>query len=134
MTGHRPFKDLTVGFSREQRARVATRVGELKEEMALAELRQARQRSQVALARVLKVKQPAVAKLEKRTDIYVSNLRRYIEALGGTLEITARFPDKAVTITNFSELGRPAAARQGRRRTRKSKARATPSPARDHIG
>jgi len=133
MTGHRPFKDLTADFSREQRAHVATRVAELKETMALTELRRARRRSQVALARVLKVKQPAVAKLEKRADIYVSNLRRYIEALGGTLEITARFPDKAVTITNFSELGRPAAARQGKRRTRKSKTRAD-SSARDHIG
>src|SRR5262249_12266939 len=69
MTGHRPFKALTARFSREQRAHVATRVAELKEEMALAELRRARRRSQVALARVLKVKQPAVAKLEKRTDI-----------------------------------------------------------------
>ena len=38
------------------------------------------------------VGQPAVAKLEKRTDMHVSNLRRYVEALGGTLEITARFP------------------------------------------
>ena len=37
--------------------------------------------------------------------MYVRNLRRYIEALGGTLEITARFPDAQVTITNFSELG-----------------------------
>lgn len=36
--------------------------------------------------------------------MYVSNLRRYVEALGGTLEITARFPEAAVTITNFSEL------------------------------
>jgi transcriptional regulator with XRE-family HTH domain len=133
MTGHRPFKELTAGFSRERRARVATRVGELKEEMALAELRRARQRSQVALARVLKVKQPAVAKLERRADIYVSNLRRYIEALGGTLEITARFPDKTVMITNFGELGQPATARQGKRRTRKSKTKPD-SPARDHVG
>ena len=73
-------------------------------EMALFELRQARERSQEDLARTLKVGQPAVAKLERRTDMYVSNLRRYIEALGGTLEIRARFPDATVTITNFSEL------------------------------
>jgi hypothetical protein len=37
--------------------------------------------------------------------MYVSNLRRYIKALGGSLEITAKFPDATVTITNFSELG-----------------------------
>lgn len=55
-------------------------------------------------ARTLKVGQPAVAKFEKRADMYVSNLRRYIEALGGSLEITARFPEGTVSITNFSEL------------------------------
>ena len=48
--------------------------------------------------------QPAVARLEQRADVYVSNLRHYIEALGGTLEITARFPDEtSVAITNFGE-------------------------------
>jgi hypothetical protein len=46
------------------------------------------------------VGQPAVAKLERRADMYVSNLRRYVEALGGTLEITAHFPDGAVTIAH----------------------------------
>ena len=54
--------------------------------------------------RKLAVGQPAVAKLERRTDMYVSNLRRYIEALGGSLEITARFPEGNVNIINFSEL------------------------------
>ena len=47
--------------------------------------------------------QPAVAKLEKRADMHVSNLRRYVEALGGTLEITARFPDTSVVLTNIGE-------------------------------
>ncbi len=74
-------------------------------DLALHELRQARRRSQQDLARALHVQQPAIAKLERRTDMYVSNLRRYVEALGGTLEITARFPDAEVTITNFAEMG-----------------------------
>jgi len=104
MTGHRPFKELTKGFSKERTARVAARVSKLKAEMALHELRQARERSQEDLARELKVGQPAVAKLERRTDMYVSNLRRYIEALGGSLEITARFPEGSVSIVNFGEL------------------------------
>jgi len=112
MTGHRPFTDLTKKFSAKRKVRVAERVAEIKAEMALAELRQARERSQEELARVLKVNQPAVAKLEKRTDMYVSNLRRYVEALGGKLEITARFPEASVTIANFGELGK---------RTRKSR-------------
>jgi transcriptional regulator with XRE-family HTH domain len=74
-------------------------------ECALHELRQARQRSQEDLARMLKVQQPAIAKRERRADMYVSNLRRYVEALGGTLEITARFPDGEVTITNLRDVG-----------------------------
>jgi transcriptional regulator with XRE-family HTH domain len=110
MTGHRPFKELTKGFSEARQARVAARVSELKTEMALHELRQARERSQEELACELGVGQPAVAKLERRADIYVSNLRRYIEALGGSLEITARFPEGSVSIVNFSEL----AGTQGR--------------------
>ena len=104
MSGHRPFKELTKGFSEARKARVVSRVSELKSEMALHELRQARERSQEELARELKVGQPAVAKLERRADMYVSNLRRYVEALGGSLEITARFPEGSVNITNFGEL------------------------------
>jgi DNA-binding XRE family transcriptional regulator len=104
MTGHRSFGELTKKFSQERKTRVAAKVRALKAEMPLAELRQARERSQEELARILKVGQPAIAKLEKRADMYVSNLRRYIEALGGSLEITARFPEGAVNITNFSEL------------------------------
>ena len=104
MTGHRPFKELTKGFSDARKARVAARRSELRSEMALHELRQARERSQEELARELGVGQPAVAKLERRADMYVSNLRRYIEALGGSLEITARFPEGSVNIVNFGEL------------------------------
>jgi hypothetical protein len=115
MTGHRrPFKALTRKFPPERRARIAAKVRALKAEMPLAELRQARERSQEELARELKVGQPAVAKLEKRTDMYVSNLRRYVEALGGSLEITARFPEGAVNITNFSDLENAQSDSRGR--------------------
>ena len=106
MTGHRPFSELTAKFPAKRKARVAGRVTELRAEMALAELRQARALSQEDLARLLGVNQPAVAKLEKRADMYVSNLRRYVEAMGGTLEITAKFPGGAVTITDFSGIGK----------------------------
>ena len=107
MSGHRPFAELTRKLSPKRKARVAARVAELKAEMVLAELRRARRRSQEELARALKVNQPAVAKLEKRTDMYVSNLRRYVEALGGQLEITAKFPEGEVVIGNFSDIATP---------------------------
>ena len=80
------------------------KVRALKTEMALHELRRAREQSQEELARKLNVGQPAVAKLERRTDMYVSNLRRYVEALGGSLDIKARFPEGSVAIVNFSDL------------------------------
>jgi predicted transcriptional regulator len=66
-------------------------------------LRKARSLSQEDMAATLAVNQPAVAKLEKRADMHVSNLRRYIEALGGTLEITAHFPEASVIISNIGD-------------------------------
>jgi transcriptional regulator with XRE-family HTH domain len=104
VTGHRPFSELRKRMAQERRARNAEATKRMLASMALHELRQARERSQEQLARELKVGQPAVAKLERRTDMYVSNLRRYIEALGGSLEITARFPEGAVNINNFGDL------------------------------
>ncbi|WP_278959506.1 XRE family transcriptional regulator [Aquipseudomonas alcaligenes] len=74
-------------------------------EMPLNELRQARGLSQKVLAEVLHVQQPSIAKLEKRTDMYISTLRSHIEAMGGQLEVIARFPDGAVKISNFAEIG-----------------------------
>ena len=74
-------------------------------ELPLHELRAARRLSQEALAAMLQTGQSSVSRLESRTDMYVSTLRGYIEALGGELEITARFPDGAVRITQFGEIG-----------------------------
>ena len=107
MTGHRPFNELRKKISPERRAKNIEATHAMLSEMALHELRHAREMSQEELARELHVGQPAVAKLERRADMYVSNLRRYIEALGGTLEITAKFPETSVAITNFSEIGLP---------------------------
>jgi transcriptional regulator with XRE-family HTH domain len=105
MTGHRPFKELTKNFPPERRARVAVKAAALDEAMTLEELRKARSLSQEQVAEALAVGQPAVAKLEKRGDLHVSKLRRYIEALGGTLEITARFAEKTVVINNAENSG-----------------------------
>jgi transcriptional regulator with XRE-family HTH domain len=103
MTGHRPFRELTKTFTPERRARVAAKAAALREAMTLEELRKSRSLSQEDLASAMAVGQPAVAKLEKRTDMHVSNLRRYVEALGGTLEITARFKDESVIIGHVGD-------------------------------
>lgn len=110
MSGRHPFEKLTRDFSPKRRARVTARKAELRESMLLHELREARTLTQKAMGEVLKVRQPAVAKLERRTDMYVSNLRAYIEAMGGQLKIVAEFPQGSVAITNFSEAGEEAAS------------------------
>ena len=104
MSGRHAFNELTKDFTPERRGRIDGRKAELRAAMPLHELRAARAMTQKAVGKTLHVNQPAVAKLERRADMYVSNLRAYIEALGGKLNIVAVFPQGAVTITNFSDL------------------------------
>lgn len=68
-------------------------------ECTLTELRKSCDRSQAAVAAVLGVKQIAVSRLERRTDLHVSTLRDYVAALGGQLELTVRLPRRAVRLT-----------------------------------
>jgi len=100
----RKFSELEAKMSKEAIARSDARYREMVEEMPLHELRRARGVSQEMLAKLLHIKQPNIAKLEKRTDMYISTLRATIEAMGGTLDIVARFPDSTVKITNFSSI------------------------------
>lgn len=81
------------------------RAAELLRAMPLHELRQARQLSQEALADALETSQSSISKLERRVDVYVSTLRRYIESMGGELDIIARFPEGSVRINQFEEIG-----------------------------
>jgi predicted transcriptional regulator len=91
-------------MSPQSQARAEAKARNLLAQMPLNELRQARGLSQKMLAEVLHVQQPSIAKIEKRTDMYISTLRSHIEAMGGQLEVIARFPDGAVRISNFSDL------------------------------
>ncbi len=76
----------------------------LVEEMSLHQLRKARELTQTKLAEELHMAQGDVSKLERRTDMYVSTLASYLQAVGADLEIRAVFPDgRAVKITQFSE-------------------------------
>jgi transcriptional regulator with XRE-family HTH domain len=95
------YAELRAKMAPRARARSRTRAREILDQMPLFELRQARRLSQERLAEVLQVRQASISKLEHRTDVYISTLRSYIEALGGTLEIVASFPDGAVRITQF---------------------------------
>lgn len=100
------FAELRNQMTEGARERAEAKAQVMLAEMPLNELRQARGLSQKMLAEVLHVQQPSIAKIEKRTDMYLSTLRSHIEAMGGELEVVARFPDGAVKISNFSDLGK----------------------------
>lgn len=91
-------------MSPESQLRAEAATAEMLQDMPLQELRQARGLSQKVLAEILHVQQPSIAKMEKRTDMYISTLRSHIEAMGGQLDVVARFPEGSVRISNFSDL------------------------------
>lgn len=103
MSGRHTFDKLRAKLTPAQRTESKKLYDAMVDAMPLAQLRRARELTQVQLATVLKVEQPAIAKLEQRTDTYVSTLRSYIEAMGGELRIQAVFPDGAVTINQFDD-------------------------------
>ncbi len=100
----RNFKELLDRIPAARRRKVERRVASTLASMPLDELRKARQMTQVKLAETLGVNQGEVSKIEHRTDMYVSTLAEYIEALGGRLEIRAVFDDREVRITHFEEI------------------------------
>jgi transcriptional regulator with XRE-family HTH domain len=104
------LNDYLQALPQDRREKVEKRAAKLiAEEMSLQDLRKARQQSQKTLAEKLHVKQAEVSKIEHRTDIYVSTLRSYIEAMGGTLEIVASFPNSdPIRISNFEILAEDA--------------------------
>lgn len=91
-------------MSKASRTRATKRSKTMLAEMHLNALRRARDLSQQALAKRLGATQPEVSRLENRTDMYLSTLRRFVEAIGGELVIVAEFPDGAVRISQFSGL------------------------------
>jgi len=98
------WRDLYDRIPADRRVRIEAQVAKDLAEMPLNELRRARELSQTQLAKVMDTAQSEVSKIEQRTDLYISTLRSYIEAMGGELEIIARFPDGAVRINQFSDV------------------------------
>jgi transcriptional regulator with XRE-family HTH domain len=95
------FNTLVEKRTPEARERARQLADKYRTEMALGELREAREMTQQHLARILKVNQAAVSKMERRTDMYVSTLQDFVRAMGGELKITASFPEGAVEISQF---------------------------------
>ena len=87
--------DVIAGLDPARRNKVEERAAELiAEEMTLRELRKARQLTQASVAAELGITQDGVSRLEQRSDLLLSTLRRAIEAMGGSLSLVARFPDR----------------------------------------
>ena len=94
-------------LSASQRKKVEARAAELvAEEMTLRELRHARKLTQVRVAKKLGISQDSVSRLEKRSDLLLSTLRKTVEAMGGRLSLVAEFPDREpVILSGITEAG-----------------------------
>ncbi len=91
---------------RERRDKIEGRANELiSEYMTLKDLRKARELTQERVAELLKIRQDSVSRIEQRSDLLLSTLRGYVEAMGGELLLIAEFPDRPpVRLTGFAEL------------------------------
>ena len=98
------LKDKMKGLSAERRKKIEVRAAHLiAEEMTLQELRRARKITQVRVAKELGITQNGVSRIEKRSDLLLSTLRKTIEAMGGNLSLVAQFPDqKPVVLSGIS--------------------------------
>ena len=101
------WRDIRGTLSPEQEAETRQYVDSVVRAVTLNQLREARSLTQASLATVLGVNQGSVSKMEKRTDMYVSTLRSFIQAMGGQLQIKAVFPEGEVEIEQFKDVSNP---------------------------
>ncbi|MBX3499470.1 MAG: helix-turn-helix transcriptional regulator [Alphaproteobacteria bacterium] len=101
------LSDVMARLPAERRRRIEARArARIDEELALRDLRKAMGKTQVEVARKLRISQVTLSDTERRTDVMLSTLRKYVGALGGELDLIARFPDrKPVRIAQLSDLG-----------------------------
>ena len=107
-------------LSPAKRKKVEARAAQLiAEKMTLRELRKARKLTQVRIAKALGVTQDSVSRLEKRSDLLLSTLRKTVQAMGGNLSLVAEFPDRAPVMLSGIATYDPAPKSTGRRRGHK---------------
>jgi hypothetical protein len=81
--------------------------------------------TQARVGKALNIGQDGVSRLEQRSDLLISTLRSYVEAMGGDLQLIASFPDRpAIAVTGLAGMDAKrrrivpsAPGRRGRRRT-----------------
>ena len=89
--------------TKKTRDKAAGRTQELLSELLLSEVRQQTGRSQQEVADSLGMKQPSLSKLEKQADMQISTLRKIVQALGGELEVLAKFPQGTFKLGQFAK-------------------------------
>jgi hypothetical protein len=93
----RTLSEMIDAMPKRRRERIDARYRALKDEVeSLQELRKVAGKAQADIAATLKIKQPSVSKIEKQTDMYLSTLRSYVEAIGGELDVVVRLPSRGV--------------------------------------
>lgn len=99
------FSEIRKQVTPERRARIEEKKKVMLAQVRLQDLRRARSLSQVMLAEAMNVSQSEVSKIERRTDVYVGTIRRYLEAMGCSLRISAIFPQgEEIEISQFSDI------------------------------
>lgn len=104
----RNFRELEARMSPASRRRSRALARQWMREMLLAEVRRAQGKTQMQVAKSLRITQPSLSKLESQSDIQVSTLNRIVEALGGELEVVAKLPTGSVRLTQFTRRHRRA--------------------------
>jgi len=99
-----PFKNLIEKMPAERQKRIKQKAKNLKTQMAIGELRRALELTQEQVAGSLNIKQAAISKIERQSDIYIGTLRKILTAMGAELRIVAHFPDTDVEIDQFTNL------------------------------
>jgi DNA-binding XRE family transcriptional regulator len=98
------WKDVRRTLSPAREAKIKDRVSAELNRLPLAEVRKARLMTQTRLAALLQVNQGAISKMEKRSDMYLSTLRSYVEAMGGRLDIRAVFPSGEIVLEQLTDI------------------------------
>jgi DNA-binding XRE family transcriptional regulator len=105
----RTLDQVLEGLPAKRRAKIERRTGGLA--TTLKDLREAFAHTQAELAQSLGVGQDTISRIERRTDMLLSTLRRYVEAMGGRLELVARFPNRSPLVIEQLAADTPARAK-----------------------
>ena len=121
------WKEIRKNLAPEREARIAAKVGADLARMPLSEIRRARALTQTRMAELLRIDQGAVSKMEQRSDMYLSTLRSYVEAMGGRLDLRAVFPSGEIMLDFIGDKAPMIQERppSGRRKNRAKSTKAT---------